>query len=170
MKIQRAPRDHQAELLLKALEQGIEISWIAHGESMYPSIPSGSLVTICPLEPNKIKRGEVGLFILEHTIDGEDTQTWILHRVLKNDRRVKVIHTRGDRLPHSDTPFSYMQCAGVLKCTLPPSLTHIQRQWHVSTRVSAWLHQRDARSLSARAVGLLWVMIYPLYHRLKYHH
>ena len=170
MKTQRAQRDDQAELLLKALERGLEISWIAHGESMYPSIPSGSLVSICPLDPKTIRRGEVGLFILGHTVTAEDTPAWILHRVLKNDKRAQVIHTRGDHLPLSDTPFSYTQCVGVLQCAQPPSLFSTQRKWRVFVRVSAWLHQRDARSLSARCVGLIWVTLYPLYHRLKYHH
>ena len=175
----------QAEILLESLAQGREISWIAHGQSMWPTIPSGTIVTISPLEPEFVKCGEVGLFILpsfpdhdegsangaEHKRDTD--QIWVLHRVLKNDRHTQCIYTRGDHLPLSDTPFDYIQWLGVLKCTAasqdivsaPHHASRILRGlYHLSSRV----HQKDARSLNARLIGLFWVTLYPIYHRLKH--
>ena len=177
----------QAELALELLAQGREISWIAHGQSMWPSIPSGTVVTIKPLKPEQVKCGEVGLFILPKVTGRERTspvgsahhsdakQIWILHRVLKNNRRTQRIYTRGDHLPLSDTPFEYNQWVGVLKCTTAPhdqtptqNATSTSRILRGLYRISSKVHQKNARSLNARLIGILWVNLYPIYHRLKH--
>ena len=179
----------QAQLLLKALARGLEISWVAHGTSMHPSIPSGSSVTITPLNPERLKRGEVGLFIQSDELqdthqtrvdDPQHAQTddpqnlnlthrteWILHRVLRNDPKRRLIYTRGDHLPRSDIPFTYLQCVGVLKCIDPPAAKR-QHAWPKLCSLSVWVNRRDARSVTARMTGLFWATLYPLYHRLKY--
>ena len=175
----------QAHILLDAIRRGQDISWVAHGDSMSPCVVSGSTVTITPLDPQHVKRGEVGLFILEddpntshktrteslfestHQTADVRGQRWILHRVIKNDQDLRVLYTRGDHLPRSDTPFTYTQYVGVLKCTRP-SFTTPSPNRNLFILLSRWLHQHNARSLSARIVGLFWVTVYPLYHRLKY--
>ena len=181
--------EEQSRLLLQALARGLEISWVAHGASMLPSIPSGSSVKVTPLSPERLKRGEIGLFIHAscQTQDSSLTRSeslkmsapaddqlrrhteWILHRVLKNDPKRRLIYTRGDRLPRSDVPFTYLQCVGVLKCIDPP-VTYVHHSWFRLGSLSVWLNQRNARSISARTIGLFWVTLYPLYHRLKYLH
>ena len=177
----------QAQLLLQALARGLEISWVAHGTSMLPSIPSGSSVTVTPLGPERLKRGEIGLFVLAsretHEVSharGDDLKMsapsddqlihhteWILHRVLKIDPKRRLIHTRGDRLPHLDIPFTYLQCVGVLKRIDPPA-TYVQHAWCMPCSLSVWVNQRNARSVSARIIGLFWVLLSSLYHRFKY--
>ena len=152
-------------------------------------------MTIAPLEPHLARCGEVGLFILSRNPDQDEPSIvlhhtmyaaqseielpqdiWVLHRVLKNDRNAQCMYTRGDHLPLSDTPFQYNQWVGVLTSTHlhtlpvtpPPSSKHAYRILRGLFRISSWVHQKNARSLNARLIGLFWVNFYPIYHRLKY--
>lgn len=113
----------ERELMLEALRARGEIRWVAHGHSMSPSIPSGSLVTIKRCDPHKLNRGEVilctvGLVHEPHPLDSIDQsdgeEAWVLHRIIKHERDQKIITTRGDLTPHSDAPWVYTQVLGVL--------------------------------------------------------
>ena len=103
---QRLLASAQAEILLEALGKGHSISWIAHGDSMLPCIPSGCIVTVSPCDPHLLKRGEVGLFVTD--------SDWILHRIKHHDPQRHLIYSQGDRAPHADSPWGYDQARGVL--------------------------------------------------------
>lgn len=143
--------DTQAELFIEALKRGQTISFIALGGSMRPWIPTRSRVTVEAIHPSELRWGEVALAVIPPLLPPSQDRSegpllrahsWVLHRIITNDRQAKLIHTMGDRLPLPDPPRPYPQVLGVL--------SHIETEDGRAYRVSP-------RGLIFRVLGILTI-------------
>ena len=85
-----------AELSRGILKRGDSLRFKAYGSSMLPLIRDGDLLTIEPVKPWDVKRGDVILYQTE----GEKC---VVHRVVKIDLRNEqhILVTKGDASPGS---------------------------------------------------------------------
>jgi signal peptidase len=89
------------------LSQGYGVRFRPGGHSMRPTIRDGEAVTVEPVEPGKVKKGDI---ILCRT-----TRGLIAHRVVRIERRedeARVFHLRGDASNSCDAPVSAEQILG----------------------------------------------------------
>ena len=92
----------RSQFMIDMLRQGYSVKLMVVGQSMYPSILSGSEVTICPIEQENIrfiKKGELILCLIEVN---QAASPWVLHRVLKNNYQSQQLIMGGDRLLVND--------------------------------------------------------------------
>ncbi|HEV2113268.1 MAG TPA: hypothetical protein VGR50_03910, partial [Terriglobales bacterium] len=90
------------ELCSTLLEQGMSVQFEARGVSMSPTIRSGDMVQVEPLEPHELRRGDIVL--------GQDTGRFILHRVMGRDER--MCSTRGDSSREADRSIAVSEVVG----------------------------------------------------------
>lgn len=90
------------ELCSTLLEQGMSVQFEARGVSMSPTIRSGDMVQVEPLEPHELHRGDIVL--------GQDTGRFILHRVMGRDER--MCSTRGDSSREADRSIAVSEVVG----------------------------------------------------------
>jgi signal peptidase I len=85
-----------AELSRGILKRGASLRFKAHGSSMVPLIRDGDLLTIRPLKPWDVIRGDV---VLYQTV----SEKCVVHRVVKIDFRneQRIFVTKGDASPGS---------------------------------------------------------------------
>lgn len=153
----------QEALFLDSLNKGAAVSFIARGQSMWPWISDGAQVTISPISPIDLKRGDV---ILLRIIGNTERQgsAWVLHRLIRRDPTRALLYTQGDRTPRPDEPWREEALLGVL--------TSVRATSSSTPRVfrTLMLHSivSKPRSLRARYLGLIWSMTYRLFFRIKY--
>lgn len=97
-----------AEILAsQILRTGIKVKFRARGQSMYPFIRDGSILSIEPLCNTLPRKGEV-IFCWYST---QTAEIVLVHRFLRYlpDGRVQ---TRGDHLPEADPPLPVEQVLG----------------------------------------------------------
>jgi signal peptidase len=95
------------EVSTDLLSQGYGVRFRPGGHSMHPTIRDGEAVTVEPVEPGNVKRGDV---VLYRTSSGV-----IAHRVIRIERREDkpgVFHLRGDASTSRDAPVGAEQILG----------------------------------------------------------
>lgn len=155
----------RSQFMIDMLRQGYSVKLRVIGQSMYPSILSGSEVTICPIEQEDIrfiKKGELILCLVEVN---QATSPWVLHRVLRNKCQSRQLIMGGDRLLVNDEARNYEQVLGrVTKLDLPDFLKH-QPRWRVHF-LSA-LTQTRPESYLTRYLGLSYLHLYRIYKHIQ---
>lgn len=94
------------ELLQEGLEKGNDLRFRALGSSMFPSIRSGDVITVKPVESAAICVGDVVFYRRDGRV--------YAHRFI-GKKRVNgglLFITRGDHLPFSDPPIGTFQILG----------------------------------------------------------
>ena len=89
------------------LSQGYSVRFRPGGYSMRPTIRDGEAVTVEPVEPGKVKKGDIILYRAARGV--------IAHRVVRIERRedeARVFHLRGDASNSCDAPVSAEQILG----------------------------------------------------------
>ncbi|MGA1867639.1 MAG: signal peptidase I [bacterium] len=99
--------DKFIDLSIRLLRQGKSIRFQAPGHSMQPTIREGEVITIEPIAPSAVHKGDIILYTWEHGI--------LVHRVIGikckgND--VAYFITRGDAALTCDSPVSSSQILG----------------------------------------------------------
>ena len=96
------------EVSTDLLSQGYSVRFRPGGHSMHPTIRDGEAVTVEPVEPGQVKRGDI---ILYRTASGV-----IAHRVVRiegsSDNRSFI--TRGDSSTSCDAPLSAERILGLV--------------------------------------------------------
>ena len=95
------------EVSTDLLSQGYSVRFRPGGHSMHPTIRDGEAVTVEPVEPGKVERGDI---VLYRTTGGV-----IAHRVMRIERREdrpEVFHLRGDASTSRDAPVRAEQILG----------------------------------------------------------
>lgn len=95
------------ELSTDLLSQGYSVRFRPGGHSMRPTIRDGEAVTVKPVEPAEVRRGDI---ILYRTARGV-----IAHRVVLIEGRetgARVFHLRGDAASTCDAPVQAEQILG----------------------------------------------------------
>ncbi len=80
------------------LQSGYSVQFRAHGGSMHPTIRDGELVTVAPVRPRSLRRGDVVLY--------QTARGVIAHRLVRVDDmagRTQYV-CRGDSVATEDTP------------------------------------------------------------------
>jgi len=116
------------ETIVDLLGRGIAVRFQVHGDSMYPVIHSGDFVLVEPVDPARVRRGDVVLSLTDRGLTA--------HRVI-------AIHgatftTRGDNCAALDAPFTAAQLLGRVR-----SAEHEGR-----TRAVAGMRSTKARALA----------------------
>jgi len=123
---------HTADVLSAVLESGNLARFTATGDSMHPFIRSGQQLTVEPIDPRALRRGDVVLARLERGLTA--------HRVVRIERRggeVTSITTRGDNCDSDDASFSPDQLVGRINSIRWGNLVTIialARRWVRRTR------------------------------------
>lgn len=99
-------KERGIELLQEGLEKGNNFRFRALGSSMFPSIRSGDVITVKPVESAAICVGDVIFYRRDGRV--------YAHRLIRKQRidGVLLFITRGDYLPFSDSPISTSQILG----------------------------------------------------------
>lgn len=94
------------ELLQECLEKGNDLRFRALGSSMFPSIRSGDVITVKPVESAAICVGDVVFYRRDGRV--------YAHRLIRKQRMdgVFLFTTRGDYLPFSDPSINPTQVFG----------------------------------------------------------
>jgi signal peptidase I len=95
------------EVSTDLLSRGYSVRFRPGGHSMHPTIRDGEAVTVEPVDPGKVKRGDI---VLYRTAGGV-----IAHRVTLIERREdkpEVFHLRGDASTSLDAPVRAEQILG----------------------------------------------------------
>lgn len=79
-----------------ALQRGLQVRFLAHGQSMLPNVLNGDAVVAEPVAAQELRRGDIALTLGQHGV--------LLHRVIRRDPATNRIVTRGDAGQHEDTP------------------------------------------------------------------
>ena len=129
------------EQLLRA---GVSIRFRAGGQSMHPTIRDGETITVEPIAPEKIRRGDI---VLYRSRDGV-----IAHRVVRIERRgaALVFTPRGDAMPACDAPITAAEILGRVV-----AVERSQRRVELAGRKARWVRRvrRAAARLKARVKG-----------------
>ena len=99
-------KEQGIELLQETLEKGNDLRFRALGSSMFPSIKSGDVITVMPVESAAICVGDVIFYRRDGRV--------YAHRLIR-ERRMDggfLFTTRGDCLPFSDPPINPTQVFG----------------------------------------------------------
>ena len=78
------------------LQRGLQVRFLAHGQSMQPNVLSGDAVIAEPVAAQELRRGDIALTLGAHGV--------LLHRVIRRDPATNRIVTRGDAGQRDDTP------------------------------------------------------------------
>jgi len=79
-----------------ALQRGLQVRFLAHGQSMQPNVLNGDAVVAEPVAAQELRRGDIALTLGQHGV--------LLHRVIRRDPATNRIVTRGDAGQQEDTP------------------------------------------------------------------
>ncbi len=157
--------DRQVQFVIDMLKQGHTVKIQVYGDSMHPSILSGSDVYIQSIaykNLSQIKKGELILCLI--ALESSHPH-WVLHRVLSHQRKQKTLLLGGERLPINDDIRSYDQVLGrVIRINSPPQKLKLE---HFFSYLLARLTQKSPQSMISRYLGLLNLYLYRLYRRLK---
>jgi signal peptidase len=129
-----------SQLSRDLLSIGLGVRFRAPGTSMHPTIRHGDLITVEPVAPPKLKRGDIVLYRLQ--------SDFIVHRIVNVEERKSRGFTfilRGDASVACDAPVKPEQVLGKVVC--------LERDHHLI----------DPYSLRVR----LWSRLYPWLARLK---
>jgi uncharacterized repeat protein (TIGR01451 family) len=85
-----------AMLCEAVLQRGLQVRFLAHGQSMRPNVLNGDAVIAEPVVAAELRRGDIALTLGQHGV--------LLHRVIKIDSATNRIVTRGDAGQQDDTP------------------------------------------------------------------
>jgi uncharacterized repeat protein (TIGR01451 family) len=85
-----------AMLCETVLRRGLQVRFVAHGQSMQPNVLNGDAVIAEPVVAKELRRGDIALTLGQHGV--------LLHRVIKIDSATNRIVTRGDAGQQNDTP------------------------------------------------------------------
>lgn len=95
-KLLRRDTPQFAMLCQAALQRGLQVRFLAHGQSMLPNVLNGDAVVAEPVAAQELRRGDIALTLGQHGV--------LLHRVIRRDPATNRIVTRGDAGQHEDTP------------------------------------------------------------------
>ncbi len=95
-KLLRRDTTQFAMLCQAALQRGLQVRFLAHGQSMQPNVLNGDAVIAEPVVAQELRRGDIALTLGQHGV--------LLHRVIKIDSANNKIVTRGDAGQQDDTP------------------------------------------------------------------
>lgn len=107
------------ELGTELLRSGYGVRFRATGQSMNPTIRDGEAITVEPISPEDMRRGDI---ILYRTAKG-----FIAHRIIlieKDDDNGLVFIPRGDASATCDAPVSFEQVLGRVE-----SSEHFRVRW-----------------------------------------
>jgi signal peptidase I len=95
-----------AELVEHVVSTGLSIRFRACGDSMYPTILNGDLITVAPVAPDDVVRGDILLY--------RDGDRVLAHRVIRIAARGHEIRfqLRGDSNVRCDGPIAAAQIVG----------------------------------------------------------
>ncbi len=139
------------DLTAELLRRGSCVRFRATGHSMQPTIEDGEVITVAPVTPMAVKRGDILLYQNELGV--------FAHRVVRitgSGRREDVVYLlRGDASVSSDDPVRPAQVLGrvltVQRAGRRIDLTSRRAQWLHAARVCAspiirWLRGRSLAS------------------------
>ena len=95
------------QLVIDLLRHGKSVRFRALGRSMYPTIREGDIITVAPVAPNLVQRGDILLYRLEYGV--------VVHRLARIDRnREGIFHYifRSDTWNEWDAPVLAKQIFG----------------------------------------------------------
>jgi len=95
-KLLRRDTSQFAMLCQAALQRGLQVRFLAHGQSMLPNVLNGDAVVAEPVAAQELRRGDIALTLGQHGV--------LLHRVIRRDPATNRIVTRGDAGQQEDTP------------------------------------------------------------------
>ena len=95
-KLLRRDTTQFAMLCEDVLQRGLQVRFLAHGQSMQPNVLDGDAVVAEPVVAAELRRGDIALTLGQHGV--------LLHRVIKIDSATNRIVTRGDAGQQDDTP------------------------------------------------------------------
>ena len=95
-KLLRRDTSQFAMLCEAVLQRGLQVRFLAHGQSMQPNVLSGDAVIAEPVAAQELRRGDIALTLGAHGV--------LLHRVIGRDPATNRIVTRGDAGQQDDTP------------------------------------------------------------------
>src|SRR5277367_4504640 len=95
-KLLRRATSQFATLCEAALQRGLQVRFLAHGQSMQPNVLNGDAVIAEPVAASELRRGDIALTLGAHGV--------LLHRVIGLDPKTNRIVTRGDAGQQDDTP------------------------------------------------------------------
>jgi uncharacterized repeat protein (TIGR01451 family) len=95
-KLLRRDTSQFAMLCQAALQRGLQVRFLAHGQSMQPNVLNGDAVVAEPVAAQELRRGDIALTLGQHGV--------LLHRVIRRDPATNRIVTRGDAGQQEDTP------------------------------------------------------------------
>src|SRR5271154_358937 len=95
-KLLRRDTSQFAMLCETVLQRGLQVRFLAHGQSMQPNFLSGDAVIAEPVAAQELRRGDIALTLGAHGV--------LLHRVIGRDPATNRIVTRGDAGQQDDTP------------------------------------------------------------------
>jgi uncharacterized repeat protein (TIGR01451 family) len=95
-KLSRRDTSQFAMLCEAALQRGLQVRFLAHGQSMKPNVLNGDAVIAEPVAASELRRGDIALTLGAHGV--------LLHRVVGLDPKTNRIVTRGDAGQQDDTP------------------------------------------------------------------
>jgi signal peptidase len=131
---------HFDELSRQLLSLGLGVRFRAPGTSMHPTIRHGELITVEPVSPSELKRGDIILYRLKGN--------FIAHRLVKIQKKNGgglIFLLRGDASINYDAPVKPEQILGKVVCL-----------------------ERDQRTIDPYSLNVrIWSMLYLLLARLK---
>jgi uncharacterized repeat protein (TIGR01451 family) len=95
-KLLRRDTSQFAMLCETVLQRGLQVRFLAHGQSMQPNVLNGDAVIAEPVDARELRRGDIALTLGAHGV--------LLHRVIGLDPKTNRIVTRGDAGQENDTP------------------------------------------------------------------
>jgi hypothetical protein len=95
-KLLRRDTSQFALLCEDVLQRGLQVRFLAHGQSMQPNVLNGDAVIAESVDASQLRRGDIALTLGAHGV--------LLHRVIGLDRKTNRIVTRGDAGQQDDTP------------------------------------------------------------------
>jgi len=90
--VKRFPQQLFIDMSTELLRQGKNVRFHAPGQSMHPAIREGETITVAPISPFDIKRGDILLYLVGTKV--------IAHRV------VRIKREQSDSTPHTSTLFN----------------------------------------------------------------
>ena len=96
VKLLRRDTSQFAMLCEAVLQRGLQVRFLAHGQSMQPNVLNGDAVIAEPVDARELRRGDIALTLGAHGV--------LLHRVIGLDPATNRIITRGDAGQQNDTP------------------------------------------------------------------
>jgi len=95
------------DLIKQALDLHGRFRLKARGGSMYPLIRDGELIEIIPLDPEKVRFGDIIM-----TVFGNER--YVIHRVVRLKRGEKIFYTKGDSIDAVDPPAGPDEFLGIV--------------------------------------------------------